>query len=154
MITKHVYDGKPFVKPQKKKVKEGPSLYEKVRMGKKRRVFPDFDPPSRELTTDFPEFQVKTRYDMILSDMSEAKHVDRGGKWNGTFFDTKVGQQDFFECVCGGYLPEDMDDKWVAAAKGASINDVHKILIPTLCPHFELIYNLEFTQPLTMSAFI
>ena len=31
MITKHVYDGKPFVKPQKKK--QGPSLYEKVRRG-------------------------------------------------------------------------------------------------------------------------
>ena len=23
----------------------------------------------------------------------------------------KVEQQDYFECVCGGYLPEDMDDK-------------------------------------------
>ena len=30
VITRHVYDGKAFVKPQKKK-QQGPSLYEKVR---------------------------------------------------------------------------------------------------------------------------
>ena len=57
------------------------------------------------------EFQVKTRYDMILSEMSEAKHARSSSKWVRGFFDTKVGQQDYFECVCGGYLPEDMDDK-------------------------------------------
>ena len=34
---------------------------------------------------------------------------------------TKVGQQDYFECVCGGYLPEDMDDKWVLYISGSGM---------------------------------
>ena len=36
------------------------------------------------------EFQVKTRYDMILSEMSEAKHARNSSKWVRGFFDTKV----------------------------------------------------------------
>ena len=87
VITRHVYDGVAFVKPQrpKKPQQQGQTtLYEKV----------------------------KTRYDMILSDMSEAKHARGSSKWVRGFFDTKVEQQDYFECVCGGFLPEDMDDKY------------------------------------------
>ena len=42
-------------------------------------------------TTLSVNLQVKTRYDMILSDMSEAKHARQGSsKWVRGFFDTKV----------------------------------------------------------------
>ena len=32
-------------------------------------------------------------------------------KWNGSFFDTKVEQSDFFECICGEDLDADDDLK-------------------------------------------
>ena len=43
VITRHVYDGKAFVKPQKKIKPQGPTLYEKVReSGKTARLSPDW----------------------------------------------------------------------------------------------------------------
>ena len=47
--------------------------------------------PCISKTTLSVNFQVKTRYDMILSDMSEAKHARGSSKWVRGFFDTKVG---------------------------------------------------------------
>ena len=123
-----MYDGKAFVKPQKKIKPQGPTLYEKVREREHSAFEPRLgrgnfhntlskltapnkaefhtsshlgsclsNPHGAQTLRGFRawrhhviEFQVKTRYDMILSEMSEAKHARNSSKWVRGFFDTKV----------------------------------------------------------------
>jgi hypothetical protein len=91
VITRRVYNGIPFDREARDakaaahaaNAKPKPKLYDKL----------------------------KSKYDMILADMSEANQESRR-RWNGTYFDTKVGQQDYFECVCGSELLADYDSKF------------------------------------------
>ena len=80
IITERCYNGKPYAKiktetelklEQLHNKKKKESLYEKM----------------------------KPMYEMELG--SEVIKPNRGKKWRGTYFDTKVEQTDFFECLCG-----------------------------------------------------
>ncbi|TRY78378.1 hypothetical protein TCAL_01692 [Tigriopus californicus] len=58
--------------------------------------------------------RLKDIYEMQLAGLSEAveltpEYRKARRKWNGTFFDTKVGQSDYFECICGTDLDADED---------------------------------------------
>lgn len=55
--------------------------------------------------------KLKSIYETSLVEMSETDYA-RSKKWHGTFFDTKVGQRQYFECICGSELPEHHDDKY------------------------------------------
>ncbi len=90
VITEHCYDGKAYSKEEveasmsvHRKAKKEPSTFQKL----------------------------KSLYDARMAEMSEACELTEEYKkarkrWNGSFFDTKVQQSEFFECICGAEAHE------------------------------------------------
>ena len=84
IITQYCYDNTPFEMPHI------PKVYENIREKKAK--------TSGELYK-----KMNAMYEMALP-MSLAFYASdkRSKKWNSEFFDTKVEQRSYFECICGG----------------------------------------------------
>ena len=93
IITERCYDGKPY-----EKVKTKTELKLEKEMEEKR------------AKKDSLYNKVLPMYEQMLG--GEIFNKNRNRKWNGTFFDTKVEQTDFFECICGSDLDAEDDKKY------------------------------------------
>ena len=103
LITERVYDGDEYVK-----VKTETEL--KLEKAKKDRR------AKKESLYD----RLKPMYELELGG-SEVIKPNRQKHWNGTFFDTKVEQQDYFECICGSDLDADEDRKYRVQCKDCNL---------------------------------
>ena len=65
--------------------------------------------------------KMKAKYELELFDEVVHYNKNSSNKWNGTFFDTKVEQQDYFECICGSDLDADDDNKFRVQCKECGI---------------------------------
>ena len=59
-------------------------------------------------------------YFFITSLGSEVIKPNHKKRWNGTFFDTKVEQQNYFECICGSDLDAEDDRKYRVQCKACT----------------------------------
>ncbi len=102
IITERCYDGQSFVK-----VKTQTEL--KLEKAKKERL------AKKESLYD----KLRPMYELELG--SEVIKPNRQKKWHGTYFDTKVEQQEYFECICGSDLDADEDRKYRVQCKECGI---------------------------------
>ncbi len=103
MITEHCYDGQPFVK-----VKTATEL--KLEKEKKAR-----DASKAESLYE----KLKPMYELQLG-YEELDYKRQTKKWHGTFFDTKVEKQNYFECICGADLDHEDDRKYRVQCNGCT----------------------------------
>ena len=98
LITERCYEGQNYVKV-KTKTELQLEKAKKERKAKKESLYEKLLP----------------MYQLELG--SEVIKPNRQKRWNGTFFDTKVERQDYFECICGSDLDADEDRKYRVQCK-------------------------------------
>ena len=98
LITERCYEGQNYVKI-KTKTELQLEKAKKERKAKKESLYDKLLP----------------MYELELG--SEVIKPNRQKRWNGTFFDTKVERQDYFECICGSDLDHDEDRKYRVQCK-------------------------------------
>ena len=106
LITERVYDGDEYVK-----IKTQTEL--KLEKAKKYRQ------AKKESLYD----KLKPMYELELGLSYNASEYAKQSSsyYNGKFFDTKVEQQDYFECICGSDLDPDEDRKYRVQCKECNL---------------------------------
>ena len=118
LITERVYDGDEYVK-----IKTQTEL--KLEKAKKDRQ------ANKESLYD----KLKPMYELELGlTYNATEYAKQKTSWNGTFFDTKAEQQDYFECICGSDLDADEDRKYRVQCKDCNLyqHGMYKIIFAFL----------------------